>query len=90
MSAYKSLFEKATGDSQGFWLDAANCIDWVLPPSSALDASRNPFYSWFPDGVMNTCFNAVDRHVMAGRGAQDALIYDCLLYTLTLPTKVRV
>jgi propionyl-CoA synthetase len=76
MSAYKSLFEKATDDSHGFWLDAAKCIDWVLPPSSALDASKKPFYSWFPDGVMNTCFNAVDRHVMAGRGAQDALIYD--------------
>ena len=45
-------------------------------PRQALDASRAPLYDWFPDGVLNTCYNALDRHVAEGRGAQDALIYD--------------
>ncbi|MEK9924410.1 MAG: AMP-binding protein, partial [Alphaproteobacteria bacterium] len=51
-------------------------IDWVTPPKTAIDSSNTPFYRWFPDGEMNTCFNAVDRHVAAGRGEQKAIIYD--------------
>ena len=51
-------------------------IDWTTPPTRALDASRPPFYRWFPDGELNVCHNALDRHVDAGRGEQAALIYD--------------
>ena len=51
-------------------------IDWTKKPKTALDKKNPPLYRWFPDGKMNTCFNAVDRHVLAGRGAQNAIIYD--------------
>ncbi|ABM10749.1 AMP-binding protein [Paenarthrobacter aurescens] len=59
-----------------FWLDAARNISWSTPPQQAIDSSRAPLYGWFPDGVLNTSYNALDRHVEAGRGDQDALIYD--------------
>ena len=55
---------------------AAGAIDWIRPPSKALDDSRAPFYGWFPDAVCNTCWNAVDRHVEAGHGDRLAIIYD--------------
>ena len=45
-------------------------------PQTGLDEHNPPFYRWFPDGEMNSCFNAVDRHVLAGRGGQNAIIYD--------------
>ncbi|HEX5303017.1 MAG TPA: propionyl-CoA synthetase [Streptosporangiaceae bacterium] len=76
MSRYAHEFGRSLSDPAGFWADAANNIDWYQPPSVVLDDSNPPFYRWFPDGVLNTCFNAVDRHVRDGRGEQPALIYD--------------
>lgn len=58
------------------WLDAAMGIDWVRPPSVALSQEDAGTWRWFADGTLNTCFNAVDRHVRDGRGAQAALIFD--------------
>jgi propionyl-CoA synthetase len=57
-------------------MEAAQAIDWDRPPSFALDASRAPLYEWYTDSLVNTCYNAVDRHVENGRAAQTALIYD--------------
>ena len=76
MGTYQDVYEGAQSDATGFWLEAANGIDWVTPPQTALDDSNPPFYRWFSDGTLNTCFNAVDRHVVAGRGDQVAIIYD--------------
>ena len=76
MTTYRDLYQQAQADSEGFWLDAAKSIDWVTPPTRALDASNPPFSRWFPDGELNTCYNVVDRHVAAGRGDQKAIIYD--------------
>ena len=76
MSRYAHEFGRSLSDPAGFWADAAKNIDWYQPPSVVLDNSNPPFYRWFPDGVLNTCFNAVDRHVRDGRGEQAALIYD--------------
>jgi propionyl-CoA synthetase len=76
MSEYEDIFRASTDDPEGFWLGAAQAIDWHVPPTRALDASRPPFYRWFPDGELNVCHNALDRHVDAGRGDQRALIYD--------------
>ena len=73
---YTEVYAGWKSDPEGFWMDAAKAIDWVKPPSRALDDARAPFYEWFSDGVMNTCFNAVDRHVEAGRGGQVAIIHD--------------
>src|SRR6266699_3078685 len=76
MSRYEQEFRRSLADPEGFWGDAAKDIDWYQAPTVVLDRARPPVYRWFADGVLNTCFNAVDRHVRDGRGDQPALIYD--------------
>ncbi|RCW38756.1 propionyl-CoA synthetase [Halopolyspora algeriensis] len=76
MDTYADTYRRSLSDPEGFWLQAAESIDWVRSPARALDDSRAPFYRWFPDGVLNTCHNALDRHVATGRGEQCALIWD--------------
>jgi propionyl-CoA synthetase len=76
MMSYKDVYEGWKADPEGFWMQAAEAIDWIRKPSRALDDSAAPFYRWYADAVCNTCWNAVDRHVVAGRGAQAALIHD--------------
>ncbi len=63
-------------DAQALWRSAARDIHWYREPQQLLDDTRPPFYRWFPDGVVNACYNAVDRHVSAGRAAQTAIVYD--------------
>ena len=74
--AYKDIYDSWKADPEGFWLKAAGAIDWIKPPSKALNASRAPLYEWFTDAQVNACWNAVDRHVLAGRGSQLAIIHD--------------
>src|SRR5262245_24061665 len=76
MGRYAEVFDRSLTDPDGFWAEAARAIDWHQPPSVILDSSKAPFYRWFSDGVLNTCYNALDRHVAAGRAEQPALIYD--------------
>src|SRR3954467_8555463 len=76
MGAYEDVFRSSTEDPEGFWLGAAQALDWHVPPTKALDDSRPPFYRWFPDGQLNVCHNALDRHVAAGHGDRTALVYD--------------
>jgi propionyl-CoA synthetase len=73
---YAATYARWQSDPEAFWLDAADSIDWVTPPTHALNATRAPFYEWFTDATVNTCWNAVDRHVLAGRGEQAAIIHD--------------
>ncbi|MBA3911377.1 MAG: propionyl-CoA synthetase [Rhodobacter sp.] len=73
---YAQLYGQRRDDPEGFWLAAAGAIDWVKQPGHALNASRAPLYEWFTDAEVNTCWNAVDRHVAAGRGDQPAIIHD--------------
>jgi propionyl-CoA synthetase len=73
---HDDVYARSMQDPEGFWADAATGIDWVRPWRQVLDRSGAPFYRWFSGGELNTCFNAVDRHVAAGRGAQAAIIYD--------------
>ena len=72
----KALRDRAITDPEGFWGDAAQLIDWYQEPRTVLDTSAAPATHWFPDGTLNTCFNAVDRHVRDGRGDQRAICYD--------------
>ena len=74
--AYRAAYEASFTDPAGFWLEAAQDIDWVTPPTAALDDSGKPVYRWFPGAEINTCYNAIDRHVEAGNGHRTALIYD--------------
>ena len=76
MGRYAEAFRQSLDDPEGFWASAVQDIDWYREPTVVLDKSSPPFYRWFTDGVLNTCFNAVDRHVRDGRGDQAALIYD--------------
>src|SRR3954447_5499757 len=76
MGAYEDVFRSSTENPEGFWLGAAQALDWHVPPTRALDGSRPPFYRWFPDGELNVCHNALDRHIEAGHGDRAALIYD--------------
>ncbi|HXW40153.1 MAG TPA: propionyl-CoA synthetase [Xanthobacteraceae bacterium] len=75
-SRYHETYARWQRDPLGFWGDAAAEIDWFEKPKSVFDAKAGVYGRWFADGVCNTCFNAVDRHVMAGRGEQAAIIYD--------------
>jgi propionyl-CoA synthetase len=76
MGGYAEAFRRSLDDPEGFWGAAAQHIDWYRAPAAILDSSNPPFYRWFSDGMMNTCFNALDRHVAGGRGDQAALVYD--------------
>jgi propionyl-CoA synthetase len=76
MGDYRETYRRSIDDPDGFWADAARAVDWRTPPTTVLDRSNAPFYRWFPDGVMNTCENALDRHVAAGAGDRTALVYD--------------
>ncbi|WP_068306222.1 propionate-CoA ligase PrpE [Pararhodobacter sp. CCB-MM2] len=74
--SYAELYRRSIDDPEGFWMEQAGEIDWVQPPSKALFADNAPLYEWFKDAQVNTCWNAVDRHVEAGRGDQLAIIHD--------------
>src|SRR3954469_21333560 len=83
---YEELHTRSISDPEGFWGDAASEIDWIKPWDTVLDSSNPPFYRWFKGGVLNTAYNAVDRHVEAGRGEQAAIIYDSPSPTLSRPS----
>ncbi len=75
-SRYDETFTAALNDPGEFWAKAAEAIDWDTRWDRALDDTNPPFYRWFAGGRLNTCHNALDRHVAAGRADQLALIYD--------------
>ncbi|GAA4154167.1 propionyl-CoA synthetase [Actinomadura keratinilytica] len=76
MGAYVAAYERSITDPTRFWGLAARDIRWLVPPDRVLDDGAAPFYRWFTGGELNTCDNALDRHVEEGRGDQAALIYD--------------
>ncbi len=73
---YQEVYQRSLSDPEGFWGEAAQAIHWDKTWDRVLDDSNPPFYRWFAGGMLNTCYNAVDRHVAAGRGDQAAIIYD--------------
>ena len=73
---YHDIYKRWQADPEGYWMEAAKAIDWERFPSRALNADNAPLYEWFTDGMVNTCYNAVDRHVENGRADQVAIIYD--------------
>ena len=75
-SSYEEVFSRSLTDPDGFWSAAAEEVSWIETWDKVIDTSNPPFYRWFPGGVMNTCYNAVDLHVETGRADQAALIYD--------------
>ncbi|MBU3705549.1 MAG: propionyl-CoA synthetase [Mycobacterium sp.] len=75
MGDYREAFSAGLVDPEAFWARAAAAVTWTRAPQQVLDDDNAPFYRWFPDGELNTCANALDRHIDA-RGDQPALIYD--------------
>jgi propionyl-CoA synthetase len=75
-SRYAQVYAGWKADPEAFWAEAAEAIDWFSPPTKIFDAAQGVYGRWFVDGVCNTCFNAVDRHVAGGRADQLAVIYD--------------
>ncbi|MEP4198589.1 MAG: propionate-CoA ligase PrpE [Aliishimia sp.] len=73
---YRETYAQWQSDPEGFWLEQAQAIDWIQPPTQALFDRGEHMFEWFADTQVNTCYNAVDRHVENGRGAQAAIIYD--------------
>jgi propionyl-CoA synthetase len=76
MGDYRQAYARSMDDPEGFWREAATAIEWTRAPERILDDSAAPIYRWYPDAELNTSYNALDRHVAAGRGGQTALIYD--------------
>jgi len=76
MGQFNTLFRQSIEQPEEFWANAAEGIDWIKKWDKVLDASNPPSYRWFRGAELNTCYNAVDRHVEAGRGEQTAIIYD--------------
>jgi len=75
-STQDQTYARWRADPEPFWAEAAEAVHWYRRWNQVLDTSRAPFYRWFSGGVVNTCYNALDRHVAAGRADQPALIYD--------------
>ena len=75
-SRFDQIFARSIQDPDGFWAEAAEDVRWSERWDKVLDDSNPPFYRWFTGGVLNTCDNALDRHVEAGRADQTALVYD--------------
>jgi len=76
MAGYDEAYAAWAANPEAYWRAAARLIDWDVPPTRIFDAAAGPYGRWFPDARLNTCANALDRHVAAGRGAQPALIWD--------------
>lgn len=76
MSNYDAVFSRSVNNPDEFWGEAAKGIDWYKDYDKVLDSTNPPFYRWFSGGKMNTCYNAIDRHVKNGRADQTAIIYD--------------
>jgi propionyl-CoA synthetase len=75
-SSYREVYARAMRDPHGFWSEAAHDIDWIEFPKTIFDSTQGVYGRWFADGVLNTCYNALDRHVENGRADQIALIHD--------------
>ncbi|KEJ88105.1 propionyl-CoA synthetase [Sulfitobacter donghicola] len=73
---YAEVYNAAKTDPEGFWLEQSQAIDWVEAPNKALFDKGDNLYEWFADAKVNSCYNAVDRHVENGRADQVAVIYD--------------
>lgn len=75
-ATYTETYRASIDNPEKFWLEQAENISWNVKPTVAIDGSAAPLYRWFPDGQLNTSYNALDRHIEAGNGDRTAIIYD--------------
>ncbi len=82
--AYTAMHTESIQDKENFWMSyALEKVDWIDSPTTALDSSNPPFFKWFPDGTLNMCYNAVDRHINRGNGEQTAIAFESNVGGLT-------
>ena len=74
--SYANEYSASVNTPESFWADKAAALPWFVPPTTILSKDENNMDRWFADGMLNTCFMAVDHHVASGRGDQAAIIYD--------------
>ena len=84
-SRYDQAYDRSIADPEAFWAEAAEAIDWHKRWDRVFDDSRPPFYRWFTGAEVNTCYNALDRHVEAGRGEN---LYDPRLMITSPPPEL--
>jgi propionyl-CoA synthetase len=75
-SRYHEVYARSLANPEGFWAEAARDIDWIEPAKKIFDPAMGIYGRWFAGAVVNSCYNALDRHVAAGRADQVALIHD--------------
>ena len=66
-TTYQETYQQWQNDPEAFWANAAEEIDWYKKWDKVLDDSNPPMYRWFVGAEVNTCYNALDRHVERGR-----------------------
>lgn len=76
MGNYLDHHQRSLAEPSDYWLEVANDVHWYRKPTQGVDTSNSPFNTWFADGEINACYNAIDVHVANGRGEQVALIHD--------------
>ncbi len=76
MGLYSTTYNYAQNHPEDFWSEAAEQLVWQKRWDKVLDDNNSPFTKWFSGGKINTCYNALDVHLAAGRGEQAAIIYD--------------
>ncbi|NND91782.1 MAG: propionyl-CoA synthetase [Granulosicoccus sp.] len=76
MADYQTEHQRSLADPSAYWLERARDVHWFKSPTRGIDTSRSPYNTWFDDGEINACYNALDVHVENGRGEQPALIHD--------------
>lgn len=74
--SYLKLYDQSISEKEAFWRAEASKIDWFTFPETILSQEEEGLYKWYSGGKMNTCYLAVDRHVLQGNGSRTALIYD--------------
>ena len=76
--SYQTIYNAAKSNPEKFWMEAANQVDWITPPSKALFEDNAPFYEWFSDAEVNTCFNAVDliKHPHIKQDMKDEILWN--------------
>src|SRR4026207_2548653 len=73
---YEAVYSRWLNDPENFWAAAAEAVHWRRRWHKVREDAQPPLYRWCPGGLVNTCYNALDRHVESGRADQPALIYD--------------
>ena len=77
--AYDEMYRRSVEDNEGFWREQAERIDWSKPFDTIKDVSFAPgdvHIRWYVGGELNACHNALDRHVDAGQGDKEALLFE--------------